>query len=73
MKEYEIHFYTKNVGDGTHLDCVHLPETPQIGSTLIINQITKCRSRSRGIGIVEKLVMSENSPSITIFVRESIQ
>ena len=73
MKRYEVHYFTENEGDGTHLGDVRFPETPQIGWTLIINQIRSGpRGRiSSGIGVVVKVVMEEESSLITVFVKET--
>jgi hypothetical protein len=70
MKPYEVHYFTETEGDGTHLFDVMLPATPQVGWILIIKQITKYRSFSRGIGEVVRVVMTEGSELITIFVKE---
>ena len=71
MKRYEVHYFTENEGDGTHLGDVQFPETPQIGWTLYIGKIRSLRKFSSGAGLVVKVVMHEDSSLITVFVKET--
>jgi hypothetical protein len=70
MKRYEVHYFTEVEGDGTHLFDVRFPETPQLGWVLIIKQVLAHRSHANGIGDVVRVVMTEDSDLITVFVKE---
>ncbi len=71
MQGCNICYYSNNPGDATNLDDVQFAVVPQVGWTLIVTQVMRCRPHSRGIGLVTKIVLHEGHSRPTIFVQET--
>ncbi len=70
MRKFDISYFTESRGDATNLNDVLLPDLPPEGTTLILTEQLRCRPTSSGIGTVTEVVMKENSPTITLMVKE---